>query len=210
MNRLAGIFSEDSLFGRLFGTLGDIIISNFLFVLCCLPVFTAGASLTSLHYVFLKRRRKSDEGVIRLFFSSFNENFKQSTAAWLLLLMLLLITLIDRRAFSENSALPGGNALSVLFTALSILFFTVGLYLFAVIAAFSNSLKNLILQSIFFAVTHLPQTLLMMAGIVLAVLLTLHSFFTLAFIGSLWIFFGFGLFAWLYSFLLIKIFEPYL
>ena len=75
------MFSNDSLMGRFFGSLGDIIIVNILFVLCCVPVVTAGASLCGMNYAFLKRRRDCHDSIIRLFFTGVQSNLRQATAA---------------------------------------------------------------------------------------------------------------------------------
>lgn len=40
MNKIYKFFGNDSLFGRIFGTLGNIIVVNFFFILCSIPVIT--------------------------------------------------------------------------------------------------------------------------------------------------------------------------
>ena len=39
------IFSSDGWFARVFGTIGDIIVVNILFIICSIPIFTMGASM---------------------------------------------------------------------------------------------------------------------------------------------------------------------
>ena len=39
------------------GRVADLLLLNFLCILCCIPVVTAGASITALYYVTLKMAR---------------------------------------------------------------------------------------------------------------------------------------------------------
>ena len=83
---LQGIFNYDNPVWRFIGKLGDLIILNILWIVCSIPVFTAGASATAVYYVTLKLVRDEDDSTIRSFFRSFKSNFKQATAIWLILL----------------------------------------------------------------------------------------------------------------------------
>ena len=51
MNR---IFDMDNPLWRFLGKLADLMILNILFLLCSIPIFTIGASLTGVYYVCLK------------------------------------------------------------------------------------------------------------------------------------------------------------
>ena len=82
MNKIYKFFGNDSLFGRIFGTLGNMIVVNFLFILCSIPIITFGASFTSMYYALLRNIKYGDSSLTRDFFSSFRQNFKQSTLSW--------------------------------------------------------------------------------------------------------------------------------
>lgn len=73
---LQGIFNYDNPVWRFIGKLGDLIILNILWIVCSIPVFTAGASTTAVYYVTLKLVRDEDDSTIRSFFRSFKSNFK--------------------------------------------------------------------------------------------------------------------------------------
>ena len=75
-----------SLFDRIFGFLGQLIALNLLWIVCSLPIITAGASTTALFYCTLKLHKDGDIRVIHDFFKSFKQNFKQSTLIWILML----------------------------------------------------------------------------------------------------------------------------
>ena len=55
---------------------------NILWVICCLPVFTVGASTTALFYVTLKIVKNEEGNITRAFFGAFKENFRQATVMW--------------------------------------------------------------------------------------------------------------------------------
>lgn len=60
---------------------------NILWLVCCLPVVTIGASTTALFYVTLKvARNEEGTSLTKAFFHSFKANFRQSTVIWLILL----------------------------------------------------------------------------------------------------------------------------
>ena len=59
--------------------MADLIIVNLLAFFCCLPIITVGASMTALHYVVLKIVRDEECYIVKGFFKSFKDNFKQAT-----------------------------------------------------------------------------------------------------------------------------------
>ena len=79
---------------------------NILWLVCSLPIVTIGASTTALFYVTLKMAEDRDDGLTRMFFKAFRENFKPATKLWLILLavgsFLAADGLVLRRMWSEN------------------------------------------------------------------------------------------------------------
>ena len=65
--------------------LADLAILNVLFLLCCLPVVTAGASLAGLNYAAEKLRRQEGRPAAN-FFRGFRVNFRQATIFWIIFL----------------------------------------------------------------------------------------------------------------------------
>ena len=61
----------------------DSVVTTFLFVVCCLPVVTAGASATAMHATMLSIAEGTCSGVLKKFFGSFKQNFKIATLIWL-------------------------------------------------------------------------------------------------------------------------------
>lgn len=203
------LFSDDNLLGRFFGTLGDIIILNLLFIVCSLPLFTVGISYTSMEYVFLKKLREPDAGVCKTFFRCFRDNFKQSTLAWLLILLLAFIFCVDIHVFGPAGTLSFAPFYYLFLLSGAILGF-VALYLFPVIGVFQNSLKNLFLHSFFLASKNIPFTLLMCLVFCFPMYLTFTNAVYFAVYLTVWLTLGFGLAGYINAFFFLRIFRPYL
>ena len=79
---------------------------NILWLVCSLPIVTIGASTTALFYVTLKMAEDRDDGLTRMFFKAFRENFKPATKLWLILLAVGSFLAADgfvlRRMWSET------------------------------------------------------------------------------------------------------------
>lgn len=84
------------------------------------------------------------------------------------------------------------------------------LYIFPVIAAFANTTRNLLKNSVLFAFMHFPSTLAMAVITILPMFMTYQDLELMPLYASCWFFFGFALTAYIDSFLLYRIFRPYL
>ena len=84
-------FDLDSSLMQGLNKVADLMFLNLLTLLCCVPVVTAGASFTALHYVALKIVRNEECYIARDFFKSFRRNLRQGTIIWLLMLFLALV-----------------------------------------------------------------------------------------------------------------------
>ena len=64
-------FDMDSPVMRTLNKVADLMWLNILTLVCCLPVITAGASITAMHYVLLKMVRNEESYITKDFFKSF-------------------------------------------------------------------------------------------------------------------------------------------
>lgn len=79
--------NTDTPFFRLMGKISDLVFANVLWLVCCIPVVTAGASTLGLFTVVNKLAAREDYTVRTDFFKAFKRDFKQSTALWLVVLV---------------------------------------------------------------------------------------------------------------------------
>ncbi len=151
----------DSPVVRFFNRMADLFILNILVLLLCIPVITAGAAFTAMHYVLLKMVRDEEGYLVRGFFKSFKQNFKQATALWLLMLVAAGIFIGDYYIFSTQAmTLP--TALEVIIFAFGFFIALMSTYIFPLLARFENTIKNTIKNACFMTFINFPKTLLML------------------------------------------------
>ena len=73
----------DNPFYRLMGTIGDLVVLNVLWLVCCLPVVTAGAATAGLFSVAHKMAAGEEYRAAAGFFKAFRRDWRQATAVWL-------------------------------------------------------------------------------------------------------------------------------
>ncbi len=157
MNR---IFNMDNKFFVFMGRVADLIILNLVCLVCCIPIITIGASLTALYYVTLKMVRNEESYIIKSFFKSFRENFKQSTIINVIMLVTAVMLFFDLN-ISRNLEGMLSQVLTCIFIAFSFLYFLVFLYIYPLQSKFYNTIKNTFSNSILMAIRHLPYTVIM-------------------------------------------------
>ena len=85
------IFDLDSPLMNVLNKMADLMWLNILTLICCIPIITAGAAFTSMHYVALKIVRNEESYITRSFFKSFKTNFRQATLIWLMILLIAAV-----------------------------------------------------------------------------------------------------------------------
>lgn len=132
-------FRRDGKFVQVFETVADLIVLNFLTILCSLPVITAGAALTAMYGGVFRLKRKEESYLVKDFFRDFKSNFKQSTIIWLLALALGVLIYLDYRIFSRIEGI--GYALQIVAYAAGILVYFTVLYAIPLQSRFINPVK---------------------------------------------------------------------
>ena len=79
-----GIFAPDGKLAGFLNALGNLIVLNILTLICSIPIFTFGASMTALYTMVMRMARKEDGKIISEYFKAFKANFKQATILWLI------------------------------------------------------------------------------------------------------------------------------
>lgn len=202
------IFSIDSPLFRTLGKLADLMILNIVFIICCLPVVTVGAALTGLNYVTLKMAEDEEGYIVKGFFKSFRQNFRQATVMWIIMLVIGIAFVLDFYIIS-NAAGTAFTVLRIFLVVAAILYLMVFTYLFAILARFYNSIKNTFRNAILMSIGNFPRTLIMMVLIVGSVILTFFNVQTITYGSLIWILFGFALISYCNGFFLKKVFAKY-
>ena len=190
------------------GKVADLFILNILCLICCIPIVTAGASITAMFYVTIKMVKNEESYIIKSFFKSFKQNFKQATVINLIMLVLAVILYVDMSIVKQMGQ-PLGQIMNIIFLAFSVLYVMVFLYIYPVLAKFYNSTRNTFIYAVLMSVRHLPYTVLMAVICACPVLLASFAptFNVQATIILICLVIGGAVVAYCISFFLVKIFE---
>ena len=163
------LFDPDGAVMRGLTALSDIILLNLCFLLCCIPLVTAGAAWSALYGAYLRRRE--GDGAVRLFFSGFRRSFRQATVIWLLLAGAGVVLALDFRLIAALESVPA--IVTVLLYLGALLVAGTGLYVFPMIAVYEDTTLRMLKNALILSITALPRTLLLglLAALPLIVLL---------------------------------------
>ncbi len=201
--------------GPVFSTLNrlaDLVWLNILYIICCIPIVTIGASTTAMYYVTMKIVKNEEGYITRSFFKSFKMNFKQATLLWLLALAVGGILALDYSIMTDRfgdivalSATIKKVVLGILIIIGGIYLFTM-VYLFPLLAKFDNNIKNTVKNSLLISIRHFPFTLLLIVIPVIPFVLMLfvNQLILLIFL------IVFSLIAFISSYIYVRIFAYYI
>lgn len=148
---------------RLSKMIGDIVIMSLLFLLCCLPVVTIGASASALYFTVYCKYQKRSDALSKDFMRSFKENLKEGIIIHLLYLIYGAVT-----GFNIWFALNGlGDIklpdwyLLISFLPLLPIIFTLP-YVYPLLARFKNGIKGTIMNSFTLCMMNFPKFILIL------------------------------------------------
>lgn len=189
------LFNPEGIFFQFLSRVGDLIILNFLFLICCVPVITAGASLAAMYKVVMDMHYEAEGGMFKGFFRAFRDNFRQATILWVILLVIFVSLGCD--LLLVITYFGGSTAMYVLLAVLAVLVLCVSAYMIPLIIRYKNSLRQHVSNAIILAIVKLPRTVAMVAMNLLPLIIALISlnvfFQTLIF----WLFIGFSFVAYI-------------
>lgn len=205
---MSSFFDKRSIPMRILTAACNLILVNFCFIVGCIPIFTIGASITSLYKITIKIAAGENPSVFREFFGCYKENFLKSTGFWLVYCLLAAFFGFEiymvRTTFTQQYQWSMYPAFFFLFAI-----FSSSMYAFPLIGWFDETVKQTIKNSLLLALTNLPTTVLfavVTAGICFAWFVNPTSQIITF---SILIFMGIGIIALLFSFFLKRIFEKH-
>lgn len=148
------IFDMDNPFMQALSVAADLLAMNVLALLCCLPVITAGAGLTAMNDLAIHLTRQEETYLVKPFFRSFRDNWKQSTLLWLIFLAAAAILYFDYHAAAIYAPL-----FRYPIAAIGILLLALMIYAFALQARYENTLGGTLKNAVSLAIAYFPRTL---------------------------------------------------
>ena len=197
-------FSLDSPLMTFLSKVADLMILNIITLFLCIPVITAGDAMTALYYMTIKMVREEECYVVRGYFKSFKENFKQATVIWVLAVLVFLV-LVGDFSIIRSGVLSFGRVMTILLIIVSVIYVFTMLYVFPVLSRSDNTEKNTIRNAFLMSILNLPRTVLMVIINLLPAALFLLIPQSMPFV----ILFGFSVPAYLCSTQFVKIFRRF-
>ena len=190
---MKNLFRWDNPLIQLLTALADVILTNLLCLICCLPVVTAGASIAATYKVMLNLSQDTGGGIWNTFFTAFRENFKQATAVWLITLLVGASLVCDY--ILVQLYFQGGlhTALLIVVAVLTFLALAILASLYPLMIRYQNTLREHLHNAMILCIYKFPKTILMVVlhalPFALALLLPTAFLYTILF----WVLMGFAL-----------------
>ena len=204
---MKGLFNWNSRLMQGLAMVTNLVALNLLWIICCIPIFTAGAATTALYHTIIQFHTQQDDAVLRPFFRAFRSNFKQSTLLWLATSLPIGLVVFDLvYLISWEKGTP------ILFLLLICVVFILGiqLHLFPMIARFDMKAGALIRTAASLVLLHLPMTLLVM--IMNALPIMVYAYDPMMFLqsGLIWLGIWFALVAYINGKILLRIWRKHM
>ncbi|MCD7750739.1 MAG: YesL family protein [Lachnospiraceae bacterium] len=167
-----GIFNLDSKFMRALSKLADLMWVNILTMVCCIPIFTIGASFTAMHTVVYKLYKNEEGYITREFFKAFKSNFKQSTLMWLIYLVLGLVLCGDIWLMYKEYVDLATFFKVIIGVAVVVYLFSLA-WVFVLQSRYENPIKYTLKNTLVISLSHVMYTLMMIILFLLPVVLLL-------------------------------------
>ena len=153
------LLNPEGVFFQFLSRVGDLIILNVLFLICCVPIVTVGAAYAALCKVCMDMVYEQEAGMVKGFFLAFKENFKQATVVWIVELLVIVSLVCD--AMLILTFLPSSKVMYILLGVLAFLVLCVCTHMTPLLIRYRNGLRQHLSNAMVLAVIRLPRTLLM-------------------------------------------------
>lgn len=165
------MFKLDSPLMNFLNKVADVMILDVLVLLGCLPIITAGASITAGYYIAYKMVKDEETYIVKGFWKSFKENFKQSTILWIIMMIIGGILYYDFKLMSVPET-GVQNWMSVAVFTVSVVLAMSASFVFPMQARFTNTVKNTLKNAFLMALSHLPTALISTVAITIPFVMT--------------------------------------
>ncbi|MDR0601567.1 MAG: YesL family protein [Treponema sp.] len=137
----------------------DAVALNMLWLLCCVPLVSIGASSTAFYYAAVKVIRGERGSLFREFWRSFKLNFVKATFLWIFFAVLFFIIAVNLNIVPDIDDGYFSLFLTCLYSFLAVFVAALLLYAFPVLSRFEMSAGRVIALSLFMVFRYFPVTL---------------------------------------------------
>lgn len=162
------IFNLDNKFFQAVSKIVDCVWLSLLWMLFCIPIFTAGAATTALYYSVNKSIRHGRGYAGREFWEAFRTNFKQATVIWLI--CIALMAFIGTDCFIMYRYAKAGERIGSIYIVFVVFFAFLMIwqaYLFPYIARFAINTKRALKNAVLVAIANPQSSVLLLLLIII-------------------------------------------
>lgn len=201
------LLDPDSPIMSFLARVADLVILNVLWLLCCLPVVTAGASTTAMYHVVRHLQEESTSSVTRDFFRSFKSDFRQATPVYLLLLIPAAAVVMNAWILSAQSSDVVPVYVRAIWMVSALMLTFVVSFVYPVMAYFDDTVWKTLRTAAVLAVAKLPRTVLISAINLLPIIMLFVSLPFFLRSSIFWLLIGGSLTAYLNMLILRPVFK---
>lgn len=201
------LLDPDSPIMSFLARVADLVILNVLWLLCCLPVVTAGASTTAMYHVVRHLQEESISSVTRDFFRSFKSDFRQATPVYLLLLIPAAAVVMNAWILSAQSSDIVPVYVRAIWMVSALMLTFVVSFVYPVMAYFDDTVWKTLRTAAVLAVAKLPRTVLISAINLLPIIMLFVSLPFFLRSSIFWLLIGGSLTAYLNMLILRPVFK---
>ena len=163
------LFNPDNWLWQPFSAVADVLILSCLWLICCIPILTAGAATAALYDCCARCIRGGEREMFSRFFRTFRRELVQGGLSFLLWAAILGGGLMLIRTYTSNAAGTDVNV-ALAYAMVALLAMLVGIFgwVFPVQSRFTFTFSGLQVTALRLAIAHLPRTLALTAVVLAA------------------------------------------
>lgn len=157
-----GLFSQEGRFARFMNLLWSLIVTSGLWIVCSLPVVTAGAAASAAYYAVAKTVRFHTGSTASEFFRCFKQNLRQSLPMSIGLTLALALVVVEAMYLYSDESVP--LWLLYVFYLMALLIAALGIYVWPCLSRFEMGNMALLRLGVVLMFRYLHFTLAFLLG----------------------------------------------
>lgn len=158
-----GLFSQEGRFARFMNLLWSLIVTSALWIVCSLPIVTAGAATAAAYYAVAKTVRFHTGSTASEFFRCFKQNLRQSLPVSIGLTLALALVVVEAMYLYSDASVP--LWFLYVFYLMALLLAALGIYLWPCLSRFQMGNMALLRMGVVLMFRYLHFTLAFLLGL---------------------------------------------
>ena len=157
---MSGIFDPENKMMQLGVKFADLLLVNAMTLLLSLPVITAGAAFSAMHYMVLRIYRDEQASVIREYWRAFRQNWKQGTRLLLIYLGIGAVLGCDIYLIAAD-LINWGQYFNLLVLAVTVIYLISLAWVFVLQSRYNYGIRDMVKYSLVLGFRNLPASVAM-------------------------------------------------